>query len=369
MAITPARNRSLSDPVLARSIEVLKAGQSPSGALVASPGFGVYRYAWLRDGAFCAYALDLAGEHAAARAWHEWVLRSVEAHRGMIERATEQVAAGDTPGPEEMPPARYTLDGTRETDSGDIEPWPNFQVDGYGMWLWSLERHLAGRGLPSQHTATVELVARYLDQCGLLECWDCWEEYSGGHHAATVASAFAGLTAAAGLLDNRDRWSSAADRIHAVLLSDYLVDGRFRKGRADDRVDGSLLWLSAPFEVLRRDDTRIVATVEAVRQDLCGPGGGVYRFLGDTYFGGGQWLLLTSCLAWHDVLAGHAEFAARGQDWVRAQALENFDLPEQVSGRPQDPSMVAPWIERWGNVATPLLWSHAMYLIAERARP
>jgi hypothetical protein len=27
--------------------------------------------------------------------------------------------------------------------------------------------------------------------------------------------------------------------------------------------------------------------------------------------------------------------------------------------------MIAPWIERWGQVASPLLWSHAMYLIAE----
>ncbi len=29
--------------------------------------------------------------------------------------------------------------------------------------------------------------------------------------------------------------------------------------------------------------------------------------------------------------------------------------------------MIAPWVERWGPVATPLLWSHAMYLIMEEA--
>jgi hypothetical protein len=29
--------------------------------------------------------------------------------------------------------------------------------------------------------------------------------------------------------------------------------------------------------------------------------------------------------------------------------------------------MVEPWVRRWGSVATPLLWSHAMYLIAETA--
>jgi hypothetical protein len=29
--------------------------------------------------------------------------------------------------------------------------------------------------------------------------------------------------------------------------------------------------------------------------------------------------------------------------------------------------MIEPWIRRWGRIATPLLWSHAMFLIAEAA--
>jgi len=34
-----------------------------------------------------------------------------------------------------------------------------------------------------------------------------------------------------------------------------------------------------------------------------------------------------------------------------------------LTGAPQQPDMVQPWIDKWGPVATPLLWSHAMYLI------
>jgi hypothetical protein len=30
--------------------------------------------------------------------------------------------------------------------------------------------------------------------------------------------------------------------------------------------------------------------------------------------------------------------------------------------------MIEPWVRRWGPVATPLLWSHAMFVIAEAAR-
>jgi GH15 family glucan-1,4-alpha-glucosidase len=365
MTTSPETTRPLGDPLLARSLDVLTAGQSASGALIASPDFGVYRYAWLRDGAFCAHALGVAGEHAAAGAWHAWVLRSIESHRPMFEGVIARAAAGEVPEDEEMPPARYTLDGQLETESGDIEPWPNFQIDGYGMWLWSFGQHL-DRPPTDAERATIELAARYLEACGLFECWNCWEELDGGRHASTLAAVLAGLRAAATLL-GEERWSRAADVVLVELLERYVVDGRFRRGAADDRVDGSLIWLSAPFDVLPRDDSRIVKTIEAVRRDLAGPGGGVYRFLGDTYFGGGQWLLLTSSLAWHDALAGDAAAAQHGQEWVRTQALANGDLPEQVCGHAQDPSMVAPWVERWGHVATPLLWSHAMYLIAQKA--
>ena len=68
------------------------------------------------------------------------------------------------------------------------------------------------------------------------------------------------------------------------------------------------------------------------------------------------------------VAAMSMAFAASAQEWVRARALPNGDLPEQVTDASQDPAMVSPWVQRWGAVATPLLWSHAMYLIAEAAR-
>src|SRR3712207_6513259 len=108
---TTQRTSTVVDPLARRSVEVLRAGQAPSGAFVASPAFEVYRYAWLRDGAFCAHALDVAGERDAAGRWHEWVTTSLEAHRPSIEGVTRRIARGETPPHSEMPPARYTLDG------------------------------------------------------------------------------------------------------------------------------------------------------------------------------------------------------------------------------------------------------------------
>lgn len=352
---------STRDLVARRSIAVLEEGQARSGAFVASPSFPVYRYAWLRDGAFCAHALELVGKPDAARAFHEWVAASVEAHRGMVESAIARIEDGETPPHEAMPPARYTLDGTLEHPDG--EPWPNFQVDGYGMWLWSLAEHLDGSVISDERARTVELVARYLRSSWRLRCFNCWEELDGGEHTSTLGAVVAGLRAAARLLDSSE-WETAADRVRSALLERFVTDGRFRRGAGDDRVDGSLLWLGVPFGVLPAGDPVIEATVDAVRRDLA-PGGGVYRYLGDSYYGGGEWLLLTSSLAWHDAAAGDVDASETAQEWVRGHARENGDLPEQVGPNAQQPEMVEPWLRRWGPVATPLLWSHAMYLIAE----
>jgi GH15 family glucan-1,4-alpha-glucosidase len=345
------------------SVRVLKEGQAQSGALVASPNFPTYRYAWLRDGAFCARALDAVGERDAAVAWHRWVAASVEAHRGLIEDAIAAVAAGRQLPPEAFPPARYTLEGRLEGEPDDDEPWPNFQIDGYGMWLWALEQHL-DEGPGEELGRTIELVASYLEATWRLPSFSCWEELDGGQHAATHGAVAAGLASAARLLGDA-RWAGAAGAVRDDLLARFAHDGRLGRGPDDPRVDGSLIWLGVPFGVLAEDDPVLAATIDAVERDLCGPGGGVYRYLGDTYYGGGQWLLLTSSLAWHHARTGNRGRAAELQAWVRAQARPNGDLPEQTTDRSQAPSFIDEWIGRWGPVATPLLWSHAMYLLAE----
>lgn len=364
MKFSSKARRLLADPLAQRSVEVLKAGQASSGAFVASPSFPVYRYAWLRDGAFCAHALDAVGQEAAAGAWHDWVVRSVEAHRGLIESAIVRVHNGETPPPEAMPPARYTLDGTLER--AEDEPWPNFQIDGYGMWLWALEEHLSDAKLSDETAATIELVARYLAATWRLKCFSCWEELDGGEHASTLGAVYAGLAAAARMLDH-DEHHAEADRVRDALLERFVEDGRFKRGPDDPRLDGSLLWLGVPFSVLTRDDPKLEATVNQIRRDLTGPEGGVYRYPGDTYYGGGEWLLLTCSLGWHAALVGDTAAFEASRRWAREQALENGDLPEQVTGFAQDPEMVEPWVRRWGPVATPLLWSHAMYLLMESA--
>ncbi len=353
------------DLITERSLAVLREGQARSGAFVASPAFRVYDFGWLRDGSFCAHALDRVGHRAASGAFHRWVQETIERQRPQAESAIRRADSGETPPADAMLPARFTLSGAIE-EHDPHDPWPNFQVDGYGLWLWSLEQHLAGRALDASQAATVDLTARYLAATWRLPCWSCWEEFHTGEHTSTLAAVSSGLDAAARLLDDA-AFANEADRVREQLATRFLTDGHFGLAPGESRVDSSVAWMSVPLGVFPAGDPRVVATIDAIKRELVGPSGGVYRYRGDTYYGGGEWLLLTSSLAWHEAVAGDRATARELCAWVRAQAHENGDLPEQVTTCSQVPAMVEPWVERWGAVANPLLWSHAMFLLSEAA--
>lgn len=107
------------------------------------------------------------------------------------------------------------------------------------------------------------------------------------------------------------------------------------------------------------------------------PNCGLHHYRADSQYGGGEWVLLTAWLGWHAARRGewdkaaprlrlgvHAKAALR---WVEAQADAAGQFPEQVPENLNDASHHAPWRERWGEIARPLLWSHAKYLILHKA--
>lgn len=132
-------------------------------------------------------------------------------------------------------------------------------------------------------------------------------------------------------------------------------------------VDSSLVGVAIPYKVLPTDDPLIQATVQAIEADLHRPGGGIYRYRADVYYGGGEWLLLTAWLGWYYALSGKTEMAKSLMSWIESHADENGCLPEQVNEHPLAPDHFEPWKLKWGPVASPLLWSHAMYIILVNA--
>ena len=123
----------------ANSVELLVSAQTAEGAIPASTGHDIYRYGWLRDGSWCAYALDRAGQTGRAAAWHHWVARTLLAHEHRVNEALHAVRTGTVTG-RVMMPARFTLDGREEAPGDSEEERPNFQTDCYSFWLWTPAR-------------------------------------------------------------------------------------------------------------------------------------------------------------------------------------------------------------------------------------
>jgi GH15 family glucan-1,4-alpha-glucosidase len=49
--------------------------------------------------------------------------------------------------------------------------------------------------------------------------------------------------------------------------------------------------------------------------------------------------------------------------WLEKQADQEGNLPEQVKNHLIDKNSYRTWVQKWGQSANPLLWSHAMYII------
>jgi isomaltose glucohydrolase len=243
-------------------------------------------------------------------------------------------------------------------------PWPTFQLDGYGGWLWGLGEHAARHGRDVSACAEgAELTVRYVSAFWADGTYDWWEERL-GRHTTTSASVYAGLAAASRLEflpdDVRAAALCSAHQVRETVLAAARPHGRMGRELEDVEPDASLVACATPFRLLAPDEPLARATVEAVEDGLAH--GGVHRYRGDSFYGGGEWLLLAALLGWYYAEAGRIGEARAQLEWVSAHATPAGDLAEQVDDHLLVPEASATWIERWGPPAVPLLWSHAMYV-------
>ncbi|HTV10644.1 MAG TPA: glycoside hydrolase family 15 protein [Acidimicrobiales bacterium] len=344
-------------PDVARSVAAILRSQHPSGAFVASPDFAQYHYCWLRDGSFVAHALDLVGEHEAAERFHQWCAQAISGVAPAILAALRRRRAGEPVEASSMPPARFSLDGDVVADE-----WPNFQIDGYGTWLWSLEDHLrrTGSDAPGNLAPAVEWVARYISELGTSPCYDVWEEYGGSVHTTTLGCVCAGLRSAAAMLGTPS-FSEQAEALRARLLDEARNNGRFRKSNDNTSVDASSLWLCEPFGLVGPAEGPFAETVREILRELDFEGG-LRRYPEDTYYGGGAWPVLTASLGLCQVAAGDVDAAGARLEWVGHRVDKAGRLAEQFWGERRDPVHYREWVDHWGPPAADLVWSHAMYV-------
>ena len=344
------------------SADLIAALQDAGGAYPASPTFSAYTgYSWFRDGAFIADGMSSYGRADSAERFFVWCAAVLDARAADVTAIVEAARSGEPVADAAMLATRFTFDGR----AGDDEWW-DFQLDGYGTWLWAVGQHVRRHGTePSRWATAIALTVDYLCVSWQRPCFDWWEEHAMHVHVSTLGCIAAGLreAVALGVLD-ADRKAAAIEAETAILgllHADGVVDDHLSKWIGSAAVDASLASVVGLLDVIPAASDLGRATIAAIERDLT-VDGGVHRYLDDTFYGGGRWPLLSCLLGLAQLRAGNVDRARELLDWAVATAGDDGSLPEQVGGHLLAPDRVDEWVERWGPVAQPLLWSHAMVL-------
>lgn len=364
-----------------RSIEIIKKNQDKAGSYIASPNFEVYAYCWLRDGSYIAVSMDTVGEHDSSRAFHQWVHRVVQRYRDKIHNIKSALESGQSLEDSDFLFTRYSLAGYEDRSD---ESWGNFQYDGYGTWLWALRQHhqfTGDRQLVADVWESVRDVIGYLQLVWKLPSYDCWEEHPELLHPYSLTCVYGGMQAALALADvcnlpfDRDAVASEAEKIRQFTLNNgvcedvvvkHIYPDTKKNPYCQSAIDSNLLGLIYPYQMVALDSDLGQAILNKIRKNLVSESGGVYRYSKDTYYGGGTWILLTAWLGWVEAEIGDVERAQTRLDWILDQANGKGWLPEQLLDEALFPEVIEPWVSQRGQVANPLLWSHAMYLILSK---
>jgi GH15 family glucan-1,4-alpha-glucosidase len=206
--------------------------------------------------------------------------------------------------------------------------------------------------------------------------FDEWEEKV-GVFTSTVAGVCAALDAAAKFarvfydITRQERLTEAYVQTKTALVKhlydpqlNRFIKGLLPNGEKDLTIDSSVTTVYA-YEVLDARDFRVKNTIDALVENLWVKTsvGGLARYTGDGYrrvspeVPGNPWFIATLRLArWHIAAASaqaDLEPALRLLEWTTQHALLSGVLSEQLDPYSGEPIS-----------ATPLLWSHAEYVLA-----
>jgi GH15 family glucan-1,4-alpha-glucosidase len=233
-----------------------------------------YRYCWIRDATLTLYALLTSGYRAEAQAWREWMLRAAAGHPSQLqimyglsgERRLNESTLDWLPGYEKSLPVRV---GNGAYDQ--------LQIDVYGELMDALHVGRKFQLDPSQDAWRFQkTLLKNLQKRWSRPDKGLWEIRSGARHF-THSKLMAwvaydrGVKAVEdyGLSGPVDDWRRTRDRIRDEILENGWSERRksFVQTYGSDALDASLLMIPL-VGFLPPEDPRVIATVEAVQQDL-----------------------------------------------------------------------------------------------------
>ncbi|MFN3329607.1 MAG: glycoside hydrolase family 15 protein [Pyrinomonadaceae bacterium] len=364
-----------------RSLLLIRTQIDNGGAILAANDSDVsdratdhYSYLWTRDGAFVAYALDLAGYPSLTRKFFEFCAKIVHPNGYFLQRYNPDGSVASSWHPLWDVYLKKTLAPIQEDETALV--------------VWALWKHYEKyRDVEFVHPLYEPLIKRCADfMAGFrLEemklpksSWNLWEDRR-GIHTFTVSSVIGALKAAAnfarifGEMARAEQYDKTAEEFTEGLLEHLYCRKRGRFLRSletyddknftpDGTVDSSLCGLFY-FGVLTPQDERIKRTVKAIEEKLCirTSIGGVARYENDEYMRvskevvGNAWILCTLWLADYYIISAekleNLKSAIEILNWVAKYALPSGVLSEQID--PLSGKQLS---------VSPLTWSHSSFV-------
>jgi GH15 family glucan-1,4-alpha-glucosidase len=269
-----------------RSLITLKAlTYSPTGGMVAAATTSLperlggvrnwdYRYAWLRDATFTLYAMLLGGFRDEARAWRDWLLRTVAGAPDQLqimygvagERRLPELALEWLPGYAGSVPVRVGNAAVRQ-----------LQLDVYGEVMDAL--HQARRvGIPPDASAWkvqrklmdfLESHWREPDE-GIWEVRGPRQQFTHSKLMAWVAFDRAVKAVASGGVEGPlEQWRAIRDMIHEEVCTKAYDSSKraFTQAYGSSTLDAALLMMPL-VGFLPPTDARVIGTVAAIEREL-----------------------------------------------------------------------------------------------------
>ena len=362
-----------------RSLLYIRTHVSKNGAIIASSDSDIlkywpdtYAYVWPRDAAFCAVALEKAGDFNASRRLFEFCCDVITPEGYFMHKYQPDKSLGSSWHP-------WVRNGQKQ--------FP-IQEDETALVIWALWQHYELSHdlefIESIYNKLIKKAAEFMisyrdDKTGLPKaCYDLWEERhaiytftaSTVYGALIVAAKFAKLL---GKTESSLKYIEAAETIKKGIL-EYLYDAKSGvfyksittdtgKSGKDKTIDMSSIYGIYKFGVLPIDDQKLKNAMDKVieRLEVKTEVGGIARYEGDAYhhrggdIPGNPWIITSMWLAQYYVARAKREsdldVVRKWINWVVKYSGPSGVLPEQLN----------PYTGEYVS-ASPLAWSHAEFV-------
>lgn len=334
-----------------QSLAILKMAQCREpgrshGQILASLPPGHWNICWIRDGAYAVDGLVHANKLVEAKAALEFFLGADVGYYRSFRMDGRDYGVGV---PYQISVCRYYGNGMEESDGGDD---PNIELDGFGLFLWILDRYVAASGddafLRRWESTVFAKVADAIvhnieaDRDIIIPESGPWERHlrDNGYNGArrfsyTSATAYQGLVSAARLADRLRRPDQAARyrreaaRLKAGFLREFVDDRGFVRGLQEETAIDRCLDAGAVeginFGVV--DDRVAARTLAIFDQYLKKPNTVGYMRNDD---GGDydmhEWVVIDLRIATAFARLGERARYEALVDWVTAQSAKNYNL-------------------------------------------